>query len=73
MTAGCGHACAISGAVMHYGYSFANSYGFHSTRVLATGAAYRNGHGASGPFLALKNALPGAPPNRPGAFGLLRY
>lgn len=73
MAAGCGHACAISGAVMHYGYSFANSYGFHATRVLAAGAAYRNGHGVSGSFHALKNALPGAPPNRLGAFGFIRY
>jgi hypothetical protein len=55
---------------MHYGYIFANSYGFHATRVLATGAAHRNGNSL---FHVMKNTLPGAPPNRLGPFGFIRY
>ena len=66
MVAGCGHACAISGAVMHHGYTYANSNGFRATRVLAAGAAHRNG---SSLFRVMTNTLPGAPPDRLGAFG----
>ena len=70
MAAGCGHACAISGAVMHDGYTYANGNGFHATRVLATGAVYRSGCSL---FRIMTNTLPGAPPNRLGVFGFFGY
>jgi hypothetical protein len=58
---------------MYYGFTVANSDDFYTTRVLAAGASYRNDHAGSGLFRALKNALPGAPPNRLGAFGLIPH
>lgn len=70
MAAGCGHACAISGAVMQHSHTIVSSSGFHTARA---GAVHGNSHAGNGLFRALKNALPCAPPNRPGAFGFLRY
>ena len=58
---------------MQHSHTIVNSNGFYTARACAADAVHGNSHAGNGLFRALKNALPGAPPNRLGAFGFLRY